>query len=1323
MIGLAQAKLDPPTVSTTSSEESVTFRFNAVTNGTFRVQVATDDKMRNVVGSGSTTSTSLTINGLTGGTTYYYEATVTVSINTSKATSGIFKTTDPPLLSPPSTISAAPSNSSVVLAWSIVDGAKSYEYEVYNNDFSKLIGSGQTSATSATVSGLSPATTYKWRIRTINSADKGGDWKSTGVFTTPIARPGDPSHLQATSPTSSGISLSWREGAGATSYDVQILEFPLFNVVQSLNVASTSAVITDLKSNTKYYAKVCSRNIGGISNWIQEEFTTLSPPRPNPPDVSVVPTSNSATFTFKAVSGATKYSVDVFDKQNHTTGSGYTTDASKPVVISNLQNKSDYTYEATVTVGRETSDPTKGSFKTDGGSTAPKPPEVSVATTTNSATFTFKAVTGADSYDVKVFDKQSHSAGTGTTRDASKPVTIDKLQSKTDYTYEATVTVGRETSDPTKGSFKTDEVAVVPRPPEVSVRTTSSTATFTFQEVREATLYKVLIYDEAPHGNKRVVPIDSGSTTDATKPVVISRLKAKTKYYYDATVTVGREESDPFSGSFETTDGAGGVSPPEVTVRTTSSTATFTFKEVRDAKLYQVVLYDEEPKGNKKVVAIDTGSIDDAAKPVVFSRLKSKTMYYYDATVFVGGRESDPTSGSFETSAGSVIAKPEVTVRTTSSTATFTFKEVRDAKLYQVVLYDEEPKGNKRVVPIDTGSTEDATKPVVFSRLKSKTKYYYDATVFVGGRESDPTSDSFETAAGSGIAPPEVSVRTTSSTATFTFKEVKDAKLYQVVIYDEKPRGNKKIVPIDSGSTEDATKPVVISRLKAKTKYYYDATVTVGKVESDPTSDSFDTKDGSGAGNGPEVGVKVTSSTATFTFKEAKDATLYKVLIYDEAPHGKKRVVPVDSGTTTDASKPVMISRLKAKTKYYYDATVTVGRVESDPTSDSFETLDQSSGVKPPEVRLTTTSSTVTFTFVAVAGASSYNVKVFDKQNNGSLVGSGSTTDAARPASISGLQPKTKYYYEATVTVGGLTSEPKQDSFTTDDASSHPKAPEVRYTTTTNSVTFTFTAAGGASSYDIKVSDKQNNGNLVGSGSTNDAARPVTISGLQPKTKYYYDATVVVGGQTSGSAAGSFTTDEEAVTPPAAPRFSSIIATASSVTFTFAPVPGATSYDVSLYDKQSGGSLVKTGATSDASRPVTFSGLQSSTKYFYEATVTSTSGSGEATKGSFTTSNGAGTSGVERLSNDVPATYSLSNNYPNPFNPSTNIEFSLPASSYVRLAIFNALGTEVRSLVDGFYYSGRYLVTWDASAFPSGAYFYRLQTQKSVETKRLMLVK
>ncbi|OGX06893.1 MAG: hypothetical protein A2Z88_08480 [Omnitrophica WOR_2 bacterium GWA2_47_8] len=89
----------------------------------------------------------------------------------------------------------------------------------------------------------------------------------------------------------------------------------------------------------------------------------------------------------------------------------------------------------------------------------------------------------------------------------------------------------------------------------------------------------------------------------------------------------------------------------------------------------------------------------------------------------------------------------------------------------------------------------------------------------------------------------------------------------------------------------------------------------------------------------------------------------------------------------------------------------------------------------------------------------------------------------------------------------------------------------------------------------------------------------------------------------------------------------------------------------------------------------------------------------------------------------TPESFWLHQNYPNPFNPSTTIRFELSARTPVRLAVYDLLGREVAVLVNETLESGIFEATWNAAGAASGTYFYRLQTDRSVATKRMVLLR
>jgi hypothetical protein len=96
--------------------------------------------------------------------------------------------------------------------------------------------------------------------------------------------------------------------------------------------------------------------------------------------------------------------------------------------------------------------------------------------------------------------------------------------------------------------------------------------------------------------------------------------------------------------------------------------------------------------------------------------------------------------------------------------------------------------------------------------------------------------------------------------------------------------------------------------------------------------------------------------------------------------------------------------------------------------------------------------------------------------------------------------------------------------------------------------------------------------------------------------------------------------------------------------------------------------------------------------------------------------------GVTQTSTQQPTQFMLEQNFPNPFNPSTSIDYALNQSGIVTLKVYNLLGQEVRTLVNGFQNAGSYHATFNAQGLSSGIYFYRLQSQNIIQTRKMILL-
>lgn len=101
---------------------------------------------------------------------------------------------------------------------------------------------------------------------------------------------------------------------------------------------------------------------------------------------------------------------------------------------------------------------------------------------------------------------------------------------------------------------------------------------------------------------------------------------------------------------------------------------------------------------------------------------------------------------------------------------------------------------------------------------------------------------------------------------------------------------------------------------------------------------------------------------------------------------------------------------------------------------------------------------------------------------------------------------------------------------------------------------------------------------------------------------------------------------------------------------------------------------------------------------------------------------------TEPLPLPVPDNFSLEQNFPNPFNPDTEIRFRLPARRHVKLAIYNLLGEEIRTLINDEYPAGDHQIAWDGKdnfnrQAPTGLYVFRLQAGAYIESRKMSLVR
>jgi hypothetical protein len=149
-----------------------------------------------------------------------------------------------------------------------------------------------------------------------------------------------------------------------------------------------------------------------------------------------------------------------------------------------------------------------------------------------------------------------------------------------------------------------------------------------------------------------------------------------------------------------------------------------------------------------------------------------------------------------------------------------------------------------------------------------------------------------------------------------------------------------------------------------------------------------------------------------------------------------------------------------------------------------------------------------------------------------------------------------------------------------------------------------------------------------------------------------------------------------------------------------------------------------TWSSTDATQPLTDILLRELIKGRLYLNVHSSTNPGGEIRGQAVGSTGVATSVEKVSSTEVPSEFRLNQNYPNPFNPTTAITFEIPKAAHVSLLVYNVLGQSVATLVDGVKQSGFYNLSFNATALPSGVYFYSLATDGIVvQTKKMVLLK
>ncbi len=268
--------------------------------------------------------------------------------------------------------------------------------------------------------------------------------------------------------------------------------------------------------------------------------------------------------------------------------------------------------------------------------------------------------------------------------------------------------------------------------------------------------------------------------------------------------------------------------------------------------------------------------------------------------------------------------------------------------------------------------------------------------------------------------------------------------------------------------------------------------------------------------------------------------------------------------------------------------------------------------------------------------------------------------------------------------------------------------------------------ADGASSYQLEVgTDSTFNSNILfNSSNVNDTIQ--AIRGMSGQTKYYWKVkSINIAGESNSSSIYNFTTGFP-ITPVLLDPQHKTLDVFINPTLKWAKSPTAQSYRLQLtksltFNDQT--VIMDTSGITDTT--LSLNNLDGYTIYYWRVSAENQYGVslwpnpfGFRTKEVLAVKDGS----------EIPTDYKLYQNFPNPFNPTTEIKFSVPKTGNVELKVFDILGREVAELVNENFSTGSYSVTWDGknnsgTQVPSGVYIYTIKSGQFISSKKMILIK
>ena len=580
-------------------------------------------------------------------------------------------------------LSASASTNQVTLSWNKVNGATGYKvYDANGKQAADVTG------TSVTVKSLSSATKYSFTVKAYAVVDGKAYISTASKSVSTVTKPLAVSSLSAAA-TTSAVTLKWGKVTGAEGYNVYLYNSKTKKYDLYKTVTGTSLTVNSLKSATAYTFRVAAVKLGAEGEAKSVSATT------KPLAVSSLSASVKAselTLKWGKVTGADSYNVYIYNSKTKKYDL-YKTVTGTSLTVKSLKGATTYAFKVAAVKSK-----LEGAATTLKATT--KPAGVSKLTAsvkTTSVTLKWGKVTGADSYNVYLYNSKTkkydlYKSVTGTS------LTVKSLKSATTYAFKVAAVKAKA-----EGSAKTVKATTKPGAVSkltASVKTTS--VTLKWSKVSRADSYNVYKY------NSKTKSYDLYKNVKGTS-LTIKGLKSATTYAY--CVRAVKLDSAKAKVTGEAKSVSATTKPlavSKVTAAATSNSVTLKWDKVKGADDYRVYIYNAETKKYELYKNV-TGT------KLTVKNLDGKTKYTFTVRAAKVTADGEVTLAaakkiSVKTKVGAPAEPEEISISVKSGKATVKWSKVTGADGYQIAYKDGKTGKNVLMAEAKPGDSSASKK-------------------------------------------------------------------------------------------------------------------------------------------------------------------------------------------------------------------------------------------------------------------------------------------------------------------------------------------------------------------------------------------------------------------------------------------------------------------------------------------------------------------------------------------------------------------------------------------------------------------------------------